>query len=88
MSDLPKARGSVRPVTIENDPDQRTYYCEVRAASPQTGLQVGAIVWVNFGTQTKIEGQWRQCVILPSSAATASGVHVKLSPEPSTEPFG
>lgn len=75
----------MRPVTLDSDPG-KTFYCEVRAASPRTGLQVGAIVWVDFGTPNRIEGQWRQCVVLPSEAATASGVHVRLSPDPKKAP--
>lgn len=79
MSDspIPKARGSVRPVTIAGD--DRTYYAEVRAASPQTGLQIGAVVYVNFGTANQVEGQWYRCEVLPSpdGVNTASGVHVR-----------
>lgn len=90
----PKERGSVRPVTIENEPD-KTMMCEVRTMSG-SGLRPGDIVWVEFGAtwatkggrQIKIDGQWRQAIVLPSSVATASGVHIRLSPKPSTEPFG
>jgi len=60
----PEQRGSVRPVTLDTDP-AKTFYCEVRAL-PKTGLGEGAIVWVNFGTQNNVEGQWRQCVVMPS----------------------
>lgn len=86
-SPIPKERGSVRPVTLESEPG-KTFYCEVRASSPRTGIQVGAIVWVNFGTQNRVEGQWRQCVVLPNPEGTnaASGVHVRLSPDPKKAP--
>lgn len=80
-SPIPTERGSVRPVTIEGDPDARTYYVEVRAASPRTGLKEGAIVFVNFGQPQHVEN-WRQCIILPSpEGAAASGCHVRLSPD-------
>ncbi len=75
---IPKARGSVRPVTLESEPE-KTLYCEVRAASPRTGLQIGAVAYVNLGTPNHVEGQWYRCVVLPSPEGinTASGVHVR-----------
>jgi len=74
----PQERGSVRPVTLDSDPG-KAFYCEVRAASPRTGLQVGAVVYVNFGTPNNVEGQWYRCQVLPSpdGVNTASGVHVR-----------
>lgn len=91
MTGPPDERGSVRPVSIEGD--ERTYMCEVRAAS-RDGLQPGAIVWVEFGAtwpeinggKQKLAGQWRQCIVLPSEAHTASGVHVRLSPSTGSAP--
>lgn len=84
--EVPAERGSVRPVTLDSEPG-KTFYCEVRA-NPKIGLGVGAIVWVNFGTQNKVDGQWRQCLVLPSPEGTntASGVHVRLSPAPAKAP--
>lgn len=92
MTGPPKERGSTRPVTIEGDPDQRTYYCEVRAL-PGSGLKPGDIVWVELGAtwaivggrQERVGGQWRQAVVMPG-APQGSGVHVRLSPDPSTAP--
>lgn len=83
---LPPERGSVRPVTLDTDPG-KTFYCEVRAW-PKTGLRVGAIVWVDFGTPNNLQGQWRQCLVVESPEGTnsASGVHVKLSPSASKAP--
>lgn len=70
FSPIPKERGSVRPVTIEGDP--KRYYCEVRAASPRTGLQVGAVVYVNFGTPNQVEGT---VVSVPGLAESGRGEH-------------
>lgn len=91
---IPKERGSVRPVTIEGDPDQRTYMAEVRSESPS--LKIGTIVWIEFGVtwstvkgrEVKNPGQWRQAVIVenPDGVNTASGVHVRLSPDPKKAP--
>lgn len=85
MSEIPTERGSVRPVTLESEPG-KTFYCEVRIL-PKRGLGVGEIVWVNFGQPQYVEN-WRQCIVLPSPEGTnaASGVHVKLSPDPKTAP--
>jgi hypothetical protein len=87
----PKERGSTRPVTIEGDPDGRTYHCEVRAT---TGLTPGSIVWIELGAtfatvalrQEKVGGQWRQAVVMRSPSGMPSDVHVRLSPDPKTAP--
>ena len=80
----PEQRGSVRSVTIEGH--HVAYSCEVRTL-PGSGLRPGDTVWVEFGAywtelqgeKTRHGGQWRQCVVLPSKAHTADGVHVRLT---------
>jgi len=93
MTGPPKERGSVRPVTIEGDPDHRTYYCEVRTL-PGSGLKPDDIVWVELGAtwatfsgrQEKVGGQWRQAIVLPNLGGMPSDVHLRLSPDPSRAP--
>ncbi|MDP3717118.1 MAG: hypothetical protein Q8T13_05030 [Acidobacteriota bacterium] len=92
MTGPPKERGSVRPVTIEGDPDERTYYPEVRTTQG-SGLQPGNIVWLELGAswatiggrQEKVGGQWRQAIVV-AGPPQGSGVHVRLSPDPATAP--
>jgi hypothetical protein len=93
MTGPPKERGSVRPVTIEGDPDGRSYNCEVRTL-PGFGLRPGDYVWVEFGAtwatvggrQERVGGQWRQALVLPNKAGMPSDVHLRLSPDPKTAP--
>lgn len=88
----PKERGSIRSVTVESEPG-RSFMCEVRTL-PKSGLRPGDLVWVEFGAywmeiqgvNTRQPGTWRQCIVLPNEVSTAEGVHVRLSPRPSTEP--
>lgn len=86
----PTERGSVRPVTIESDPDGRTFYCEVRTTA---GLGEGAIVWIELGAtfadaqgrREKVGGQWRQARVLPCREP-GSGIHVALTPDHASAP--
>ncbi|MDP2319591.1 MAG: hypothetical protein Q8O42_09675 [Acidobacteriota bacterium] len=93
MTGPPQERGSTRPVTIEGDPDGRTYYCEVRTL-PGSGLKPDDIVWIELGAtwaivggrKERVGGQWRQAVVMQSQSGMPSDVHVRLSPNPATAP--
>ena len=76
----PAQRGSVRPSRWTPTPARPS--TARSSAWPKTGLRVGAIVWVDFGTPNKLQGQWRQCLVIetPEGTNAASGVHVRLSP--------
>ncbi|MDP3719343.1 MAG: hypothetical protein Q8T13_16400 [Acidobacteriota bacterium] len=80
-------------MTIEGDPDGRTYYAEI-GTPPDSGLKPGDFVWVELGAtwaivggrKERVGGQWRQCVVLHHEGAV---VHARFSPAgQSIEPFG
>lgn len=93
MTGPPKERGSTRPVTIDGDPDARTYYVEVRAL-PGSGLKPDDIVWIEWGAtwaivggrKERVGGHWRQGIVMKSPTGMPSDVHVRLSPDPATAP--
>jgi hypothetical protein len=59
---------------VSLDGERGAFKCEVRT-SPNSGMEVGDIVWVEFGgfrselagTRVHYEGQWQRCIVEPSS---------------------